>query len=165
MTPGHPFEGEDEQRVERDVDKRAQQHRAHCKPRIALRQNKRVESLRQHDENRAAGIDFKIGNGELHRTFRASKQQYDLPRKAERRCADHNAKQDQQAERSVKDPVRLIRLSLAELDARPRRAAKPDQIRKCLHDQRDGKYDPKRGQRVHAGAFDPRDVHSVDDII
>ena len=61
--------------------------------------------------------------------------------------------------------VRLIRLSLAELDARPRRAAKPDQIRKCLHDQRDGKYDPKRGQRVHAGAFDPRDVHSVDDII
>ena len=128
-------------------------------------QNKRVESLCQHDEDRAAGVNPEIGDGKLYRTFRAAEQQHDLPRKAERRRTDCNAQQNQQTERRVENPVRLVRPALAKPDAGPRRAAKSDQIRERLHDERDGKHDPERGQRVHTGAIDPRDIHSIDDVV
>ena len=79
--------------------------------------------------------------------------------------AGNNAQQNQQTERRVENPVRLVRPALAKPDAGPRRAAKSDQIRERLHDERDGKHDPERGQRVHTGAIDPRDIHSIDDVV
>lgn len=112
--------------VEYNVDDRAYQHREHGGERVPLRRYKRVKPLRREHKYRARRIDFKIRRRVLDRARRTAEQLDDLPREKKRSHAEHDAYCGERDERRVEQLVRLGRIVLAQLHARPRRAAQTD---------------------------------------
>ena len=127
------IEREYEDRVERDICDRAYRYRAHRDKRSALRGNERVKTLREHYENRSERVNFQVRRGELDSRRRTAESRYYLFGKKVRRYAYYYADGEEQYERGVEYPVGFGLVVLAELDARARRAAEPDEIGERLY--------------------------------
>ena len=158
-------EGEDKQRVQCNIKQGADQDRTHGNQGIALCENKRIQTLGQHHKDRAAGINFQIGYGKGQCTGRAAEQPHDRLGQEKGQRAQKKTEYKEQGEGRIKNSVGLSRIALAQLDAGPGRAAKADQIGKSLQNQRNRQHNSEGGQRIHADAFDPGDIHPIYNII
>lgn len=154
------------QRIERNVERRAEQHGEHRSHAPALRGDKRVQPYDEYDENAAETVREQIfrsiGKAIARRAERDEKRvarrQYEhRQQRAERR--QHN-------KRVAEYLVRFLPLSLSHTHIGDGRAAQSDEIAESRNDQGHGEHHTERGESVRSLLARQRaDVYPVDEVV
>ena len=156
---------ENEQRIQNDVEHRADQRGHHADPREALRVDIAVEPQAGHDENGAGHIDRQIAVGKRPGGVAGPEriEQGPLEQKTDRRQQKPGEKQH--GERVAHDLFRGLQISPAAGDRAQRRAARPEQIGKGDDRGDHGHAEPQPRQGQGTVTRDPPDIHPVHHII
>ena len=156
---------EDEQRIERDIERRADDHGDHRLARVALRGDERIEAEDELDKRRAQQIDGEIVRCVGQRvSARAERRQQRRHRQLEDREQHHGGAQ-QHERRDAENALRALAVVFAQLDGGKRRAARAEERGKGGDQRDDREGQPDAGERERADALDAADVDAVDHIV
>ena len=156
---------EDEDRVEDDVRRRADEHRVHTHLGKALRRDERVHAQRELDKERAECINMQVVSSVVNGVFtRAEGQQRVAPPEQQHR-REHDGDADLQREAAAERLFRAVHIVAPHVDRRARRAARGREAREGRHDQNDRQAHAHAGQRAAADLGNVADVDAVDDVV
>ena len=156
----HPHvQGEDEDRIQHDVDHRPQAHGHHPGAAEALRRDEGIHPQADHDKDGPQQIDghVRLGIG-IGGVTGAEQVEQGMPEQQEHPC-DSGAENQQKGEGVAHDPLGLFLLALAPVDGAQGGAPRAAQVGKAHHDGDDGQRQPQARQSQMPG--EPPQVDAV----
>ena len=155
----------DKHRVERDIHRRAEHHRAHGCRGKALAHRDLVESVAQHREHRTGNVGRKIRLGIRPQRLAAPEGEQNLPPEHEQRHGREHAEREQQIKAVRGDLPRAVHVAPPHADAHERAAAEADERTDGGYHRHDRRTHADAGERVRSHLRDMADIHAVHDAV
>ena len=163
---GRPeMQREDEDRVQRHVQERADGDGQHTEPRVPLRVDERVHARDCHREEGSEEVDAQVGQRVGEGGLRSAEQQKERAAEQEPDGRDDQRRAGQQQERRRLDVLCALPILRAEGDGEEGRAAGAEQVREPDRQDDQREAEPDAGQRHGAFARDAPEEDPVHDIV
>ena len=164
-APHAHVQSEDEQRVQRDIGQRADEHRQHAGPGEALGRHEGVEAQRQLDEHGADGIDTHVVGGVGDGVLAGAEQQQEVAAPQKQHGGEGQGQQEQQGSAAAQQPLRAGVVAAAHGNGGTGRTAGGHQCRKGGDDHDEGHAHAHAGEGQASVAGHVTNVDAVHDVV